>query len=316
MAIAIIGPRSYIAGRIEKAVQARGVGVSLISMRDKEGQDYNYNGMVRSYKDIDEEWRQENKIDCAVLCASLSAGACEEDEELAWKINHLRTIETVKRLMDAGVRRFLYLSTIKVYGDRLHGDITEKTEVRPDSIYAKTHLYAEEDLMKFGMENGIVVTALRLSNVFGTPSEPDHAAWRLVANDFARQIVEQGNVFVRSPADSRNFLPMSFLLIVLERWIEERLAPERSETFNVGGPLVMQMNELSILMKCVFEKGRSQETIQYIASEIERNRDSQAFVYSIDKLLGCLEMMRVDPVVCLGEEMLGLLASVRSIKGK
>jgi nucleoside-diphosphate-sugar epimerase len=77
-------------------------------------------------------------------------------------------VEGTRALLDAakaaGVARFVYGSTIGVYGDR-QGLISEATPPQPDNIYGTTKLEAER--LVLGRADGQPVTAIRISETYG-----------------------------------------------------------------------------------------------------------------------------------------------------
>jgi UDP-glucose 4-epimerase len=84
------------------------------------------------------------------------------------RINVIGTKTLVEAAIRAGVKRLVYFSTISVYGQSNGRIITESTQPRPDTIYAKTKLSAErlvlDALNKEGQPLGVV---LRLGAIYG-----------------------------------------------------------------------------------------------------------------------------------------------------
>ena len=72
-------------------------------------------------------------------------------------------------MMDSGIRRITYASSVAVYGDALEGahGLKEGTEPRPRSPYGITKHAAENYLKIFSERREILATSLRLFNVFG-----------------------------------------------------------------------------------------------------------------------------------------------------
>ncbi len=78
-------------------------------------------------------------------------------------------VEGTRQLLDAsidsGVKRFVYGSTIGVYGSALNGQIDEQSPQRPDNIYGITKAEAEELVQEYA--NKIPVTIIRISETYG-----------------------------------------------------------------------------------------------------------------------------------------------------
>ena len=80
-------------------------------------------------------------------------------------------IEETRNLIEAcrarGVRRIVYLSTVKVYGESSYVPMDEQSRVAPKGVYASTKLAAERLLAQAEREGGPELVILRLCPVFG-----------------------------------------------------------------------------------------------------------------------------------------------------
>lgn len=84
---------------------------------------------------------------------------------LYYEINRDLAIEVGKRAKEDGVKQFIFLSTISIYGKNT-GRINKATEPKPKSNYGKSKLQAEEELLKL-QSNEFKVTVLRPPMVYG-----------------------------------------------------------------------------------------------------------------------------------------------------
>lgn len=80
-----------------------------------------------------------------------------------YRINTDATEQLAQAAYAAGVGRFVFFSTVKVYGTRSKHPIDESHSTSPLSVYAKSKLLAEQQLQAVG----IPWTVLRLSPVYG-----------------------------------------------------------------------------------------------------------------------------------------------------
>lgn len=64
-----------------------------------------------------------------------------------------------------GVRRFVYGSTIGVYGSAADGTLDEESPARPDNVYGRTKLAAEHLVREFG--SALETTIVRISETYG-----------------------------------------------------------------------------------------------------------------------------------------------------
>ena len=104
------------------------------------------------------------------------------DEHVAFNVEGTRTLLDAAKT--AGVRRIVFLSTIKVYGEEPTGTIDESTAVDRGSPYAATKLQAEEILLDSAAQGGPSTVVLRLCPVYGAG---DKGNVRRVATAIARR---------------------------------------------------------------------------------------------------------------------------------
>lgn len=112
-----------------------------------------------------------NSLDCSDLDAvfHLSAlvhqmgGASASEYE---KINVIQTIELAKKAKESGVKHFVFMSTVKVYGEETNSKYTENTVCNPEDDYGKSKLKAEYELQKLEDEN-FEISIIRTPIVYG-----------------------------------------------------------------------------------------------------------------------------------------------------
>ena len=83
-------------------------------------------------------------------------------------VNVTATLRLAAAAAAAGVRRFVFLSSVKVHGDVSCGAaFSEQDETRPTDAYGISKLEAERGLMELGRAAGLEVTILRPPLVYG-----------------------------------------------------------------------------------------------------------------------------------------------------
>jgi dihydroflavonol-4-reductase len=80
-------------------------------------------------------------------------------------------LDGTRRLLEAsargGVRRFVYCSTIGIYGHRAPGITREGSALAPGNIYERTKVSAERLVREFGAARALPYTILRPADVYG-----------------------------------------------------------------------------------------------------------------------------------------------------
>lgn len=90
-------------------------------------------------------------------------GASSEEYE---RINVHQTVELAKKAKEAGVKQFIFMSTVKVYGEETNLPYSEKSECHPQDEYGKSKLRAENKLKKLESDH-FKVSIIRTPIVYG-----------------------------------------------------------------------------------------------------------------------------------------------------
>ena len=110
----------------------------------------------------------ENEIDSVIhLAASLSVGVGEKFPKRYYKNNVIATQSLIDSCKHTNVKNFIFSSTAAVYKDGLQ-KVSEKSPIKPVSVYGKTKLKAENLIIKNCKKYKINYGVLRYFNVVGS----------------------------------------------------------------------------------------------------------------------------------------------------
>lgn len=102
-----------------------------------------------------------------IHCAGIAHRMEPTPDELYFQINRDLTIEFAKAAKTAGVKQFIFLSTIKVYGlDYSSSPITLNTPCQPNDAYGQSKIEAEQKLLKLEDES-FKVAIIRPPLIYG-----------------------------------------------------------------------------------------------------------------------------------------------------
>jgi len=109
-----------------------------------------------------------------------------------------------------GVKRFIIVSSLHIYGTALRGQVTEKTTPRPLRTYGIGQLQVENHLMEISRQSEMSVVIVRLTNTFGVPLFPRAEVWRLFIHDICLQLLRTHKIVLTSNGTLfRDFLTVS-----------------------------------------------------------------------------------------------------------
>ena len=106
-------------------------------------------------------------IDCIFHCAGYAHAFSSSDPELHWRVNFEGTRNLLKATGKAGVRRFVFLSSVKAMAEPGDACADEDWPGEPESPYGKAKRTAEDAVLEAGTRYGIHVVNLRLAMVYG-----------------------------------------------------------------------------------------------------------------------------------------------------
>lgn len=158
--------------------------------------------------------------------------------------------------MAAGVKRFVYMSTMHVYGTRIAEDavLTEDLRPEPRALYAIARL-ASEHVASGLSAGGMEVVVLRLTNSLGAPAHPSVDRWTLVSNDLCRQGVLTERLELRSSGVQwRDFVALADVHAVVAAACRFDTVALPAGTYNLGSGNPMTVRALAGLVQDAFER--------------------------------------------------------------
>nr|WP_292613998.1 NAD-dependent epimerase/dehydratase family protein [Nitrobacter sp. 62-13] len=93
----------------------------------------------------------------------------QREEELYFSINVDGTMQLARNAADAGVRNFIFLSSVAVNGSVSDGrpPFSERDKIAPTTVYGRSKAAAEAELAKLASRRSMAVTAVRAPMIYG-----------------------------------------------------------------------------------------------------------------------------------------------------
>lgn len=127
----------------------------------------------------DESWKQHDfsKYDVVYHVAGLAHSTPDESQRaLYYRVNTDLTYEVAKKAKESGVKQFIFMSSIIVYGSGKIGEdriITKDTELTPDNFYGDSKKQAEIKIKPLEDENFKIVI-VRPPMIYGPQSKGNY----------------------------------------------------------------------------------------------------------------------------------------------
>jgi UDP-glucose 4-epimerase len=209
-----------------------------------------------------------------VHLAAMNEPDCEKEPVSALQINGLGTMTLLRAARSAGVRRFVYVSTSKVFGANPTGTIDELSVPRPANHYGITHRLAEDYILAAHDKGLLEGTVLRLSNSLGAPADPDVNAWMLIANDLCRQAALTKRIMLKSNGLAwRNFVAIADVVTAIRHVLTMSSDLLSDGLFHLGGPETLPIWELALRIA-----GRADEIFGQ-STKVERASEPSGTAY-------------------------------------
>ncbi len=116
--------------------------------------------------DCDDITKESKAFDVVLHLSALvhqMAGASSKEYE---KVNVIQTLELARKVKESGVGHFIFMSTVKVYGEETNTKYTENNICNPEDEYGKSKLKAEKELLKLE-DNNFKISIIRTPIVYG-----------------------------------------------------------------------------------------------------------------------------------------------------
>jgi nucleoside-diphosphate-sugar epimerase len=136
-------------------------------------------------------------VDIVFHCAGYAhafSSLDENDADQHWAINFEGTRNLVEAAGQAGVKRFVFLSSVKAMGEPGNACVNESFPGDPETPYGQSKLAAEQAVLEAGRRYGMHVVNLRLAMVYGSGGRGNlERMGRLVKRRLFPPLPETGN---------------------------------------------------------------------------------------------------------------------------
>jgi nucleoside-diphosphate-sugar epimerase len=147
-----------------------------------------------------------SRPDCIVHLAGMPGGAAESQYEAGWLVNALASMALAHEAAQAGCKKFVYASTIAVFGD-LAGAVDDDTVPRPAISYGAHKLMMETLLTDLSRRTMLDARAIRLPGIVARPRQTTGHGSAFMSDIF--HALAAGEPFVSPVSPAARFWLMS-----------------------------------------------------------------------------------------------------------
>jgi nucleoside-diphosphate-sugar epimerase len=169
-------------------------------------------------------------IDTVVYLAGVVGdAACQHNPENTYEVNCTAPRMLARLAKANGVRRFVLASSCSVYG-ATEETVTEESAVNPVSLYARSKLHSEAELLAEG-DPGFVTVVLRFATAFGDSSRP---RFDLAVNLLTAHAYHNGEITIFNGSSWRPFIHVQDVAKAVMMAIDSPANLVAGQIFNVG----------------------------------------------------------------------------------
>lgn len=215
MKVVITGGNGYLGSRLSKYLTEYGHEITAICYPEIP-KEKNWSEMVHQaiIGDITEkpviEMISRLNADAIIHLVSLDHHQSEKDPNFVSQINVQPTWNLLHKCTSKGLKKFIYFSTIHIYGKNQSGNIIENQPPTPFNAYGLTHHLSEEICNYYNRKTTAKCINIRLSNSYGEPVFSDANCWSLIVNDLTRSALINKKIILKSDGSAvRDFIHYS-----------------------------------------------------------------------------------------------------------
>ena len=283
----LIGGSGYLGSRISKYLAENGYKVFILcrSIPKKSSRKSLISGFIigdiRKNEVLDKLLDQE--FDIAIHLVSLSSQDFKGEPNFVSSINALPTWNILRLLTKRGLKKFIYFSTIHVYGNLPKTLITEDFVPDPKNVYGLTHLLSENICRYFHKTTKTDCINIRLSNSYGSPMFNDIDCWWLVLNDFCKTAYQTKKIIINSDGSAlRDFIHWYDIINALDSIIKN----SNYNIYHVASGETLSILELAYKVKDVYYKRYNKELSINFTEQVNRLKikETKKHTFSIKRL--------------------------------
>jgi len=196
----------------------------------------------------------DKNFDVAIHLISLDHYKSENNPNFVSTINVMPTWNLLHSLTRNGLEKFIYFSTIHVYGNLPNENITEEHQPNPINAYGLTHLLSENICNYFNNKTDTECINVRLSNSYGSPVFKENNCWWLVINNLCKSATEKNQIRLESDGSpQRDFIHGDDVARAIDAFVNRKKI-NGNNIFHISSGQTLTILELAHKVRFVYNK--------------------------------------------------------------
>jgi UDP-glucose 4-epimerase len=214
----------------------------------------------------------EREFDTVIHLISLDHKKSEDLPNIVSSINVMPTWNLLDKFTKKGLKKFIYLSTIQIYGDLPPKKIDESFSPAPNNIYGLTHYLSEKVCNYYNKTTNTNCINVRLSNSYGSPAFKENNCWWLVINDLCKSAFDHNQIKLLSDGTpQRDFIHSYDIYKVIEKLINTKLT---ENIYHIASGKTLTILELANKIQKIYIKRYNKNLPIISNTNIDFNKNS------------------------------------------
>jgi len=222
----------------------------------------------------------ESRYDILIHLVSLDHHQSNGSPSYVSTVNITPTWSLLDIFSKHGLGKFIYFSTMQVYGTPLAMKITEHQKPSTQNAYALTHLVGELICEHYHRTSSTDCCVIRLSNSYGAPIFKENNCWWLVVNELCRTAYLNQKIILQSDGTpQRDFIHGWDVCRAVQKIIETKAS---HTTYNLSSGKTLSIMEIALIIQKIYVQ-RYGRKLQIKTAAVKMNATLNS--YQIDNKL-------------------------------
>tara|TARA_B110000259_G_C14022853_1_gene403661 strand:+ start:1381 stop:2313 length:933 start_codon:yes stop_codon:yes gene_type:complete len=169
---------------------------------------------------------------------------------LDFESNLLSTIRIIELCLKTKNKRFIYASSMSVYGNNSKPSVSEISKTNPISFYGLSKLTSEKFMENYA-KKGLKYTSLRLFNVYG-PNQNMNNLKQGMISIYLKQIIDNSSIIIKGSGERyRDFIHVNDVVEIIIKILNKKSTI--NQLINIGTGVKTKVKDVIKILSKKFE---------------------------------------------------------------